>query len=337
MQRELFILPTGPVSGRPETEDPKVVARREKARIYAQKKRDEAKQATKQVKAASTINQAIKAKIARKALATAKAAKTQNAVAVKPTIPAKKPDDNRLHNLPEDIQKKIMEMAKDRGGWKESVIDIIDDGKISNDTPERNIARAIYDMLKNRGNLINKLYDGVGGGYGDYGDAKEIEYKEAKKQLKNIINQYGEKEKYDSLATSLNVRWVNYKDADKDLKKKMLEARKIRKANYRRILSIHRWSWEENRTAKENRLNEMANWQSISPFFAMQILDNKGNERSPIFIYDGINNEVEGYGINNRFNIVELSFVVKMGSKKYWDTVKKKEKKIAKAKAKAAN
>ena len=63
MQRELFILPTGPVSGRPETEDPKVVARREKARIYAQKKRDEAKQATKQVKAASTINQAIKGKI----------------------------------------------------------------------------------------------------------------------------------------------------------------------------------------------------------------------------------------------------------------------------------
>ena len=313
MLRKVPINPVGPVSGRPETEDPKVVLKREKARIYAQKKRDEAKQ----VKAASTINQAIKAKIARKALATAKA---QNAVAVK--------DDNRLHNLPEDIQRRIMELAKDRGGWKESVIDIIDDGEISNDTPERNLARALYDMLKNGGNLINKRYDYTDR-YAD-GSAKEIEYKEAKKQLDNIIKQYGEKEKYDSLATSLNVRWVNYKNADKGLKKKMLEARKIRKANYLKILNTGWWSWEENKHKREKRLNEMANWQSISPFFAMQILDNKGNERSPIYIYDGINNEVEGYGINNRFNIVEPYFVVKMGSKKYWDTVKKKEKKRSK-------
>ena len=310
------------VEGRPQlppSDDPKVQARREKARIYAQKKRDEAKQ----VKASSTINQAIKAKIARKALATAKAAKAT----VKPATPAKKPDDNRLHNLPEDIQKKIMEMAKDRGGWKESVIDIIAEDLPTIKTLKNKTEFALYDMLKNGGNLINKLYDGVGGGYRDYGDAKEIEYKEAKKQLDNIIKQYGEKEKYDSLATSLNVRWVNYKNADKGLKKKMLEARKIRKANYKKILNTGWWSWEENKHKREKRLNEMANWQSVSPFFAMQILDNKGNERSPIYIYDGINNGVEGYGYNNNFDIVELSFVVKMGSKKYWDTTQKKEKK----------
>lgn len=308
------------VEGRPQlptSDDPKVQARREKARIYAQKKRDEAKQTTKQLKAVSTINQAIKGKIARKALATAKAAKATPAT----PAPAKKPDDNRFHNIPEDLQKRIMELAKDRGGWKESVIDIIDDGEISNDTPERNMARALYAMLMKGENLINKLYDGIGGGYGDYEDANSIEYKEAKKQLKNIIKLYGEKEKYDSLATSLNVRWVNYKNADKNLKKKMLEARKIRKANYRRTLNTGWWRWEENKHIREKSLNEMANWQSISPFFAMQILDNKGNERSPIYIYDGINNQVEGY-LNNRFNIVDLSFVVKKGSKKYKYTKK---------------
>lgn len=119
MSKQLFFeMPTGPVSGRPETEDPKVVARREKARIYAQKKRDEAKQ----VKAASTINQAIKGKIARKALATAKAAKTQNAVAVKPATPAKPKAQNPAGGktkAPTKKEQKAREEAEEREIQKE--------------------------------------------------------------------------------------------------------------------------------------------------------------------------------------------------------------------------
>lgn len=91
----------------PPSDDPKVQARREKSRAAAQKKREGVKQVKAETKASTTINQAIKMKIARKAMAAAKAAKA-------PPPPAAKVDDNRLHNLPEDLQKKIMGMANDK-------------------------------------------------------------------------------------------------------------------------------------------------------------------------------------------------------------------------------
>jgi hypothetical protein len=59
----------------------------------------------KLVGASTTINQAVKMKIARKNVEKAK-------VETKPKTPQKKKDTNRLHNLPEDLQKKIMEMAR---------------------------------------------------------------------------------------------------------------------------------------------------------------------------------------------------------------------------------
>jgi hypothetical protein len=69
----------------PPSSDPKVQARREKARAYAEKKRQGVKQVKVETKASSTINMAIKGKIARKALEAAKAAK---APVKKPEAPA---------------------------------------------------------------------------------------------------------------------------------------------------------------------------------------------------------------------------------------------------------
>jgi hypothetical protein len=60
----------------------------------------------KLIGASATINQAVKMKIARKNVEKAK-------VETKPETPQKKEDTNRLHNLPEDLQKQIMNMAKD--------------------------------------------------------------------------------------------------------------------------------------------------------------------------------------------------------------------------------
>ena len=107
----------------PPSSDPKVQARREKAREYAQKKREGVKQVKAETKASATINMAIKGKIARKKMADAKEATKPPAPAapaakvVKPRAPRKpkaelREDTNRLHNLPEDLQKKIMGMAR---------------------------------------------------------------------------------------------------------------------------------------------------------------------------------------------------------------------------------
>jgi hypothetical protein len=332
----------------PPSDDPKVQAQREKAREYAKKKKEEEakqerqehikinqelKRKIKEVKASSTINQAIKMKIARKKLAEAKP----------PAKPAKKPDDNPFHNLPEDIQRRIMELAKDKGGWNYSVIDIIDDDKIPKDTPERDMARGLYSMLIDGENLINKVYDGWSADTYEDG-ANEPEYEKANAGMENIIKQYGEKDKSakaDALITSLNVRWVDYKNADKGLKSKMLEVREIRKANFVRVINGSWWNWQENKALRDRKVKEMKKWDRVSPFFAMQVLDNKGNPVSPTYIYDGIggmddNNRhnVIGYGINLSFGIITLAPVIKMGSKNYWDSVKKKEKKIEKAKAK---
>ena len=102
----------------PPSNDPKVQAKREKARANAQKKRE----GVKQTKAVSTIAGAIKRKLTTddsKTKATAKAVSTiAGAIKRKLTLvsvkPAKKIDDNRLHNLPEDLQKKIMGMANEK-------------------------------------------------------------------------------------------------------------------------------------------------------------------------------------------------------------------------------
>ena len=103
----------------PPSDDPKVQARREKAREYAQKKRDSVKQVKVETKASATINMAIKGKIARKKMADAKeAAKPPPA----PPAATKKPDDNRLHNLPEDLQKKIMDIT--RKVWDEEGVSV---------------------------------------------------------------------------------------------------------------------------------------------------------------------------------------------------------------------
>lgn len=75
----------------PPSDDPVLQAKREKARAYAQEGRDKAKVRTAKAKAGATIAGAIKRKLA--------------------TPKKKKVDDNRLHNLPEDLQKKIMKMA----------------------------------------------------------------------------------------------------------------------------------------------------------------------------------------------------------------------------------
>lgn len=76
----------------PPSDDPVVQAKREKARAYAQEGRDKAKVRTAKAKAGATIAGAIKRKLA--------------------TPKKKKVDDNRLHNLPEDLQKKIMGIAR---------------------------------------------------------------------------------------------------------------------------------------------------------------------------------------------------------------------------------
>lgn len=120
----------------PPSDDPKVQARREKAREYAKKKREGVKQVKVETKASATINMAIKGKIARKKMADAKeAAKPPPAPPAKVVKPraARKPkeakpkaelreDTNRLHNLPEDLQKKIMEMTKVEDEWTKSVM-----------------------------------------------------------------------------------------------------------------------------------------------------------------------------------------------------------------------
>lgn len=130
----------------PPSDDPKVQARREKARADAQKKRDAVKQT--KTTAGSTIAGAIKRKLAVKSVDDSKAKATAGSTiagAIKRKLtpapvktapnpaggmtkpkkpkapkaskvlapnPAKKEDTNRLHNLPEDLQKKIMKIAR---------------------------------------------------------------------------------------------------------------------------------------------------------------------------------------------------------------------------------
>lgn len=307
MLRKVPINPVGPVSGRPETEDPKVVARREKARIYAQKKRDEAKQ----LKAASTINQAIKGKIARKALATAKAAKTQNAVAkatVKPAISEEairkmvewhKEEDLKLKQKKWILPLELNEVAKaDTKNWNKSYIETENPPRYEKNKMSETPQMALYKFLKRYSSIIyisrEEDTDKYGGHayQGDYGirinDVQNNFLKQAKNRLRNIIKKYGKK--YGKI-TKLHVRWVDFKDAKGELKDKMIEVRDFNERSRRNLVSRKYEGTNDKEYLKSLRkdLTAINNWQKKAVLMALVIVDSSGNVVSPVYVINDIN------------------------------------------------
>jgi hypothetical protein len=122
----------------PPSDDPVVQAKREKARAYAQEGRDKAKVRTAKAKAGATIAGAIKRKLA--------------------TPKKKKVDDNRLHNLPEDLQRKIMKMAYVPPTKKELRIEY--SRRFSNPQPIYfRYGRGLKDFLKeNYPQIVRRFY-----------------------------------------------------------------------------------------------------------------------------------------------------------------------------------
>lgn len=324
MSRQVFFeMPTGPVKGRPETDDPKVIARREKARIYAQKKRDEAKQVKSQrdddrlrgLKAASTINQAIKGKIARKALATAKAAKTQNAVTVKPATPAKKPaiseeavrkmvewhkeEDLKLKQKKWILPLELNEAAKaETKNWNKSYIETENPPHYEKNKMSETPQMALYKFLKRYSSIIYISREEDSGKYGghayqgDYGirinDAQNQFIKQAKNRLRNIIKNYGKK--YGKI-TKLHVKWVDFKDAKGELKDKMIEVRDFNERSRRNLVSREIEGTNDKEYIKSLRkdLTAINNWQKKAVLMALVIVDSSGNVVSPVYIINDIN------------------------------------------------
>ena len=104
------------------------------------------------ITASSAINQAIKMKIARKELEKAKAEAEAK--------PKKKKDTNRLHNLPDDIQKQIMEIVKFDLNDFESVKKKLDEvWKEISDSWNKDLPR-IRDAIDKQKKFIKKNYEG---------------------------------------------------------------------------------------------------------------------------------------------------------------------------------
>lgn len=229
----------------PPSDDPKVQARREKARANAQKKRE----GVKQTKAGEVIAGAVKRKLTTddsKAKATAKAVSTiagvikrkLTPVSVKPAPaePAKKVDDNRLHNLPEDLQKNIMGMAVAGGfdyGWTHSVIDLC---QLKNDWKGYNawFDETEYKFYNTKGkdppSAVGKNHDRIRNAismfeYFNKFPNRGLNYipdEAADIQELWAYNSFYNK-RVDVEVYETHIKWIKYKDADDTLKEKMLE------------------------------------------------------------------------------------------------------------------
>ena len=165
----------------PPSDDPVVQAKREKARAYAQEGRDKAKVRTAKAKAGATIAGAIKRKLA--------------------TPKKKKVDDNRLHNLPEDLQRKIMKMAYVPPTKKELRIEYANNFNLYAPI-SFTWGGSIKDYLRdNYPQIIRRFYRKLG--EDDYVEGEWIMYGKDRRGVILVLNTYDDTEPQ----ISLRIKW----------------------------------------------------------------------------------------------------------------------------------
>lgn len=270
----------------PPSDDPKVQARRDKARENAQKKRDGDK--VEKQKASSTIAGVIKRKLASDSKAKATAGSTlagaiKRKLAVKP---AKKEDTNRLHNLPEEIQKEIMRMAKPK--WKRMSYTM---------SPDNNFNDRIYCLLMTgikkgetgytagKHNMYNTTDDGINNSYIiTYIKEQSPEFILNKTiKVENVNTIYNLKIPVWLRNTTIYFEYIDFKDATLQLQQKLLKKKE-------RILK--RFEEDNNSDMKPKTIEKIIKkWNETSLMFAIRLIKKDGTNYDNIELLYNVSKE----------------------------------------------
>lgn len=324
----------------PPSDDPKVQARREKARANASKKRD----VVKKGKAGSTIAGAIKRKLAVKPVDDSKAKATAGSTiagaikrklagddkkaratagstlagAIKRKLAPAKPiaqnpaggmtkggnapvkndkDTNLLHNIPEDLQKKIMTMARDK--WTSNTFEMCDEAlfhlmlgyelsvnkKIHH---KRNRVEGWYDevYLPNwKDNYITNFMK-------EYlpDEYAKIKTKSPKKENDSDVNWNGAK---------LYVKWIDEDNATPELFEKMMRRKDMRheltlqelkNQSLRKDIYIAMRGGENHRykgTIQQRKKKGVVVWEGLwrgAIMYGMKLTDKEGNFKDDVVL-----------------------------------------------------